>query len=75
MDRIDKIIAMVRYLKEEGMAAAAVGPTNNVGNSGSSALGFNPKIESPPVFTRKKYAYLGKGSRSRWMVRRNTPIA
>lgn len=71
MDKIDRIIAMIRYLKEEGMAATAVGPTNNT--SGPVA-GLPP--DSPPVFPRKKrYAYLGKGSRSRWMVRRNTPIS
>ena len=66
MERIDKIISLIRYLKEEGMSMTGSPPTNNAGPSG---LGFDPQKDSPPV--RKKYAYLGKGSRSRWMIRRN----
>ncbi len=66
MDKIDKIIDIIRNLKEEnGMATSGV--TNSANKSG---LGFDLKTESPPVF--KKYAYLGKGSRSRWMQRRKT---
>jgi hypothetical protein len=68
MKKIDKIIHLIRYLKEEGMSVSGTHPTNNAGASG---LGFDPQKESPPV--RKKYAYLGKGSRSRWMMRRNPP--
>ena len=67
MDKIDKIIFIIRNLKEEnGMVTSGI--TNS---SNKSGLGFDPKTESPPVF--KKYAYLGKGSRSRWMQRRNSP--
>ena len=67
MEKIDKIISLIRYLKEEGISMAGTSPTNNAGPAG---LGFDPQKDSPPV--RKKYAYLGKGSRSRWMNRRNT---
>lgn len=67
MEKIDKIISLIRYLKEEGISMAGTPPTNNAGPAG---LGFDPQKDSPPV--RKKYAYLGKGSRSRWMNRRNT---
>jgi hypothetical protein len=67
MDRIDKIIDIIRNLKEE-MAMTTGGITNSANKSG---LGFDPKTESPPVF--KKYAYLGRGSRSRWMQKRNMP--
>lgn len=67
MDRIDKIIDIIRNLKEE-MAMTSGGITNSTNKSG---LGFDPKTESPPVF--KKYAYLGRGSRSRWMQKRNMP--
>jgi hypothetical protein len=73
MDKIDKIIAIIRYLKEEGVAAATT-PTNNVGSSGTSALGFDPKTESPPVFKKRKYAYLGPNSRRPWMIKRNPPM-
>lgn len=66
MAKIDKIIDLIRYLKEEGMSMSGAPPTNNAGSAG---LGFDSQKDSPPV--RKKYAYLGKGSRSRWMLRRN----
>ena len=66
MDKIDKIISIVRYLREEAMASSAMPPTNHADSSG---LGFDPQKESPPAF-RKRYAYLGKNSRSRWMKRR-----
>jgi hypothetical protein len=67
MDKIDRIIDIVRNLKEEnGMTSSGI--TNSANKSG---LGFDPKTESPPVF--KKYAYLGKDSRSRWMQKRKIP--
>lgn len=72
MDRLEKIISIIRYLKEEGMAAAAVTPTNNAGPNG---LGFDPKTQTPPVFRKKRYAYLGPGSRVRWMLTRKPPVA
>ena len=57
---IDKIIGIVRTLKEEG------GPTNSVG--GGHIAGLPP--DEPPVFKKKKkkYIYAGRGSRKNWMV-------
>jgi hypothetical protein len=67
MNKIDKIIDIIRNLKEEsGMVTGGI--TNSANKDG---LGFDPQSESPPVF--KKYAFLGKGSRSRWMQRREMP--
>ena len=67
---INKIISIVRYLKED--AAMVSEPTNAANAAG---LGFNPNTESPPVFTKKKKnAYLGIGSRKRWMQKRKPPL-
>ena len=69
MDKLDKLIQLIRNLKEEG--AIPSGPTNAANTAG---LGFNPQSETPPVFSRKKKnIYLGKGSRKNWMQRRNSP--
>ena len=57
---IDKIIGIVRTLKEEG------GPTMAMGNgqiAGSADAG-----DDPPVRKKKKYIYAGRGSRKNWMV-------
>ena len=57
---IDKIIDIVRTLKEEG------GPTMAMGNgqiAGSAEAG-----DDPPVRKKKKYIYAGRGSRKNWMV-------
>ena len=59
---IDKIIGIVRTLKEEG------GPTMAMGNgqiAGSAEAG-----DDPPVCKKKKkkYIYAGRGSRKNWMV-------
>lgn len=66
MDKVDKLIELVRLLKEEGMGASAIGPTNKVGD-GEKSLGYN--IDgTPPVFKKKKKnIYLGIGSRKKWM--------
>lgn len=56
---IDKIIDIVRTLKEEG------GPTMAMGHgqiAGSVEAG-----DDPPVRKKKKYIYLGRGSRRNWM--------
>ena len=59
---IDKIINIVRNLREEAMVA----PTNNVG-SGKIA-GTKEAGDDPPVRRKKKkYIYGGKGSRKMWM--------
>lgn len=45
MDKLDKLILIVRNIKEEAI------PTNAANSAG---LGFNPDTESPPVDLRKK---------------------
>jgi len=57
---IDRIIDIVRTLKEEG------GPTMSMAHgqiAGSVEAG-----DDPPVKKRKKYIYAGKGSRKQWMA-------
>jgi len=57
---IDKIIDIIRTLKEEG-------PTVSLG-SGQIA-GTVEAGDDPPVFKKKKkYIYGGKGSRKQWMT-------
>jgi hypothetical protein len=69
MDKLDRLINIIRLLKEDGMVVG--GPTNAANAAG---LGYNPNTETPPVFPkRRKSAYLGIGSRKRWMQRRKPP--
>ena len=59
---IDKIINIVRNLREEAMVA----PTNNVGRgkiAGTKEAGYNPPIRKK----KKRYIYGGRGSRRMWM--------
>jgi len=58
---INKIIDIVRSLKEEAVA----GPTNAVG-SGQIA-GTVEAGDDPPVRKKKRYIYGGKGSRKMWL--------
>jgi hypothetical protein len=64
MDKLDKLIATVRFIKEqEGAAAPPAAPTNNA--SSGNIAGLPP--DQPPVFRKKKKnIYLGLGSRNRW---------
>jgi hypothetical protein len=57
---INKIINIVRTLKEEGSI------TNT---SGSSSLGFDPETETPPVKKKKKNYIYGKGYRKLWQTK------
>ena len=60
---IDKIISIVKTLREEAAMAA---PTNNVG--GGQIAGTDEAGDKPPVKKKKKtYAYGGRGSRKMWM--------
>jgi len=59
---IDKIINIVRNLREEAMVA----PTNNVGSgkiAGTKEAGDNPPVRKK----KKRYIYGGRGSRRMWM--------
>ena len=60
---INRIISMVRTLKEEGVMAV---PTNNVG-SGNIA-GTKEAGDDPPVKKKKNYIYGGHGSRRMWLA-------
>ena len=64
MDKVDRIIEIIRYLKEDGVVVS--GPTNVANTSG---LGFNPNTETPPV-NRKRPPVLARGrmpgARTRW---------
>jgi len=61
MDKVDKLIQIIRELKED--VGAAVVPTNSANAAG---LGFNPNTETPPVFKNKKNSVMG-------LIRRKTP--
>ncbi len=64
MDKVDKIISIIRTLKEEGVSA---GPTNSVG--GGNIAG-TPEADpgNPPVSRKKKKnIYLGLLSRTPWL--------
>jgi len=59
---IDKIIGIIRSLKEDAA------PTMSVG-TGEKSLGYNIETGTPPVYKKKKkYIYGGKGSRKNWMT-------
>ena len=61
---IDKIIDIVRSLREEAVMGA---PTNAVGTgqiAGTSEAGDDPPVRKKK---KKKYIYGGRGSRKMWM--------
>ena len=60
---IDKIISIVKTLREEAAMAA---PTNNV--SGGQIAGTREAVDDPPVKKKKRYIYGGHGSRKMWLV-------
>ena len=61
---IDKIIDMVKSLREDAMMAA---PTNAVGTG--QIAGTKEAGDDPPVRKKKKkYIYGGNGSRRMWMA-------
>ena len=57
---IDKLISIIRTHKEEAV------PTNNVGDG--KIAGTKEAGDDPPNKKKKKYIYLGKGSRKQWMT-------
>ena len=60
---IDKIITIVRNLREQAVMAA---PTNSVGSgkiAGTKEAGDNPPVRKK----KKRYIYGGRGSRRMWM--------
>ena len=60
---IDKIINIVRNLREQAVMTA---PTNSVGSgkiAGTAEAGDDPPVRKK----KKKYIYGGRGSRKMWM--------
>ena len=60
---IDKIISIVKSLREEAVMAA---PTNNVG--AGKIAGTREAGDDPPIKRKKKYIYGGHGSRRMWLT-------
>jgi hypothetical protein len=73
MDKVDKLISIVRNLKEDGMGVGAVsGPTNNTG-SGPEGAGYGGSAQG---FKSSHAGYdkpLGKDGRSKLMRRLPPP--
>ena len=71
--KIDKIIDIIRSLKEEGMVSGAptnslISPTDDKGYiAGTKEAGDNP-----PVRKKNKYIY-GTGFRKNWLQKRTPP--
>jgi hypothetical protein len=63
MNKIDKLISIIRNLKEEGMSIGA--PTNNTGST-SEVAGYSEKSPSPTAGYPKP---LGRDGRSKLMRR------
>ena len=61
---IDRIINIVRNLREE-VVASAPGPTMSMSKGGIA--GSVEAGDDPPVRKKKKYVYGGKGSRKMWL--------
>ena len=59
MNKLDKIIQMIKDLREDGAPTMAMG---NGQIAGSAEAG-----DDPPVRKRKKYPTLGRGSRKPWL--------
>lgn len=69
MNKVDKLIQTVRYLKEEGEGVVTSSIANVVGD-GEKSLGYNIYTGTPPVSLgkkKKKYAKGGGGSRKWWL--------
>ena len=60
---IDKIISIVKSLREEAVMAT---PTNNVG--AGKIAGTKEAGDDPPVRKKKRYIYSGRGSRRMWLT-------
>lgn len=70
MNKLDRVISIIRALKEEGAMMTTGSTTGAPGFSGKAdpkgpVAGYDPVMPSP-----KKYIYGGKGSRFRWMQKR-----
>jgi hypothetical protein len=69
---INKIISIVRNLKEDGMVSGA-GIANSLGKPGEGKIAGTVEAgDNPPVKKKNKYIY-GTGFRKNWLVRRKPP--
>jgi len=69
---INKIISIVRNLKEEGMISSA-GIVNSLGKPGEGKIAGTVEAgDNPPVRKKNKYIY-GTGFRKNWLQKRNPP--
>ena len=66
--KIDRIIDIIRHLKEEGMVTG--GPTNSL--ACGKIAGTVEAGDNPPVKKKNKYIY-GTGFRKNWLQKRNQP--
>lgn len=66
--KIDRIIDIIRSLKEEGMVTSA--PTNSL--AGGQIAGTVEAGDNPPVRKKNKYIY-GTGFRKPWLQKRKPP--
>jgi len=64
---IDKIVSILRQLKEEGEITNALGSPGQGKIAGTSQAG-----DFPPVKKKNKYIY-GTGFRKNWLAKRNPP--
>lgn len=69
MDKIDKLISIIRALKEEGIVSST--PITNSLSQGKIA-GTVEAGDDPPVRKKKRYIY-GTGFRKNWLQKRSQP--
>jgi hypothetical protein len=65
--KLDKLIQLIRNLREEGEVIATGAPTNSLAAGKIAGTEFSG--DHPPVRRRKKKSYInsGKGSRKMWL--------
>jgi hypothetical protein len=68
MDKVDRIIGIIRNLREDG--AVAMTPTNSL--AGGKIAGTVEAGDTPPVKKQNKYIY-GTGFRKNWLEKRKPP--
>jgi hypothetical protein len=70
---IDKIISIIRNLKEDAIVSSSSGITNSLGKPGEGKIAGTVQAgDNPPVRKKNKYIY-GTGFRKNWLQRRKPP--
>ena len=68
---INKIISIVRNIKEEGMVTGGI--ANSLGKTGEGKIAGTVQAgDNPPIKKTNKYIY-GAGFRKNWLQKRNPP--